>query len=314
MFLAFGALALTSCSNKPEGPVVVGTYVWPGFEPGHLAEQQDLYGEADVSLRHFLSGGEVLRAFRNRTIDVATLTLDEALLLQQNGVDVDILLVTDVSHGGDAIMARKPIKSMNDLAGKRVGVEDSALGEYVLGRALQINALQESDIITVNVTVEDMLRLFRNGELDAVVTYEPFKTRLLEVGAVKVFDSKQIPNEIVSVLVVRKDFAEANPNALKAVAKGWLKAAELIRAGQPEAIRVTALRLGVDDQELRDALREIKIQLLPENHTMLSGRDGQIGQASLKIIPVLEKRNNIKFGFRPEKIITAKFLPEDTGR
>lgn len=302
--------ALAGCTDKPEGNVIVGTNVWPGYEPGHLAESRKLYGDADVSLRQFLSASEVLRAFRNRSIDVAALTLDEALQLQQSGIDIQIFLVADVSFGGDAVLARPPVKSVADLAGKKVGVENSALGEYVLARALQINALQNSDVSPVSLTVDETVRLYRDGSLDAVVTFEPFKTELLKLGAVKIFDSRQIPNEIVDVLVTRKDFAKANPNALKAVTKGWLAAAKLIKELSPDAIQETAVRLGISDQELRNALLELKIQLLADNQTMLSGKDGQIVQASLKLIPVLEQRNNVKFAFRPEEIITPDFLPD----
>ena len=317
IFFVLAMFALVGCTNKPEGPVIIGTNVWPGYEPGHLAKSQNLYGNADVNLRQFLSASEVLRAFRNRSIDVAALTLDEALQLQQSGIDIQIFLVTDVSFGADAVLARPPVKSVADLVGKKVGVKNAALGEYVLARgeyvlarALQINAVQNSDVNTVPLTVDETVRLYRDGALDAVVTFEPFKTELQKLGAVKIFDSRQIPNEIVDVLVTRKDFAKANPNAIKAVTTGWLAAAKLIKELSPDAIKETAVRLGISDQELRNALLELKIQLLADNQTMLSGKDGQIAQASLKLIPVLEQRNKVKFAFRPEEIITPDFLPD----
>ena len=308
--LTFAALALSSCTDTPEGPVTVGTNVWPGYEPGHLAESRNLYGDTDVSLRQFLSASEVLRAFRNRTIDVAALTLDEALMLQQSGVHIKIFLVADVSLGADAVLARPPVKSMTDLVGKKVGVENSALGEYFLRRALQINAMGNSDVTPVSLTVDETVRLYGNGDLDAVVTFEPFKTQLLKLGAVNIFDSRQIPNEIIDVLVTRGDFAEANPKALQAVTRGWLAAAKLINEQSPDAIRETASRLNMTERELRKAMQELKIQLLSDNQAMLSGKDGQIAQASLKLLPVLEQRNKIKFTFRPEEIITPEFLPD----
>jgi len=63
-------------------------------------------------------------------------------------------------------------------------------------------------------------------------------------------------------------------------------------------------------REVRDALRELKIPLARENEALLSGTDGQLAQASLKLIPVLEKRNGVQFSFQPEDIITAKLLPD----
>lgn len=308
--LTFAALALSSCTDTPESAVTVGTNVWPGYEPGYLAESRNLYGDADVSLRQFQSASEVLRAFRNQTIDVAALTLDEALLLQQSGVDIKIFLVADVSLGADAVLARPPAKSMTDLVGKKVGVENSALGEYFLRRALQINAMVISDVTPVSLTVDETVRRYRDGDLDAVVTFEPFKTQLLKLGAVNIFDSRRIPNEIIDVLVTRRDFAEANPKALQAVTRGWLAAAKLMNEQSPDAIRETASRLSITEQELRKAMQELEIQLLSDNQAMLSGKDAQIAQASLKLLPVLEKRNMIKFAFQPDEIITPEFLPD----
>lgn len=238
-------LLFSGCSDRPEGPVVIGTNVWPGY-----------------------------------------------------------------SNGADAILARPPIKSMGDLAGKRVGVENSALGAYVLDRALQINGLQENDVKTVSLTVDETIRLYNSSNVDAVVSFEPFKAELLNLSAVKIFDNSRIPNEIVDVLVTRNEFSDTHPNALKAVVRGWLTAAKTMKQGSPAVIEEIAVRLKLRPQEVRDALRELKIPLARENEAMLAGTDGQLAQASLKLITVLEKRNGVQFSFRPEDIITAQLLPE----
>ena len=107
-------------------PLAVGTNVWPGYEPLYLARNLGYYNDS-IRLVEYSSATEVLRAIRNKLIDVATLTLDEVLLLRQSGVDVRSVLVTDISNGGDVIVARPGIETLADLKGRKVGVESTAL-------------------------------------------------------------------------------------------------------------------------------------------------------------------------------------------
>jgi len=115
---------------------------------------------------------------------------------------------------------------MSDLRGKRIGVEDTALGDYVLARALQVHGMGDSEITPVSLTVDQTVAAFKSGEVDAVVTFEPFKSSITKLGGMKVFDSSEIPDEVVDVLVVHSEFARQNPAAVKAVVRGWLQAAE----------------------------------------------------------------------------------------
>lgn len=312
--MVLGTVGLTACSNKPESPVNVGTDIWTGFEPGYLAERRGLFGDADVTMRQMPSATEVLRAFRNQSIDIAAVTMDEALLLANKGTDIRIILVTDISNGGDAIMARPGIASVKDLAGKRVGVENSALGDYVLGRALQLNGLTDTEITQVPLTVDETVDVYQRNAADAVVTFDPFKTHLARLGARQIFDSSEIPGEIVDVLIVRKEFADANPNAVKAFVAGWLAASDLIAQREPAAMSEVAGRLDLSTAQLLAAMQELNLPDATENRELLAGVGSQMALAGRKLIPMLERRNKTRFTVQPDDLITPDYLPEPSAR
>jgi NitT/TauT family transport system substrate-binding protein len=137
MLMAFSLFALAAC-NDEQGPALkVGTNVWPGYEPAYLARDLGYIDQQDFILRQFPSSTESIRAFRNEVIDIVALTLDEALLLVENGHDIRVILVADISEGADVIIGRDGLQSMKDLRQKKIGVESSALGAFVLTRALQ---------------------------------------------------------------------------------------------------------------------------------------------------------------------------------
>ena len=98
------------------------------------------------------------------------------------------------------MLARPELKELKDIKGRRVGVESGALGAYVLARALQIAGLNRTDISVVSIPVPEQEQAFQGRRVDAVVTMEPNRTRLLAQGARQLFDSSQIPGEIVDVL------------------------------------------------------------------------------------------------------------------
>lgn len=304
-----GLLALSGCRQGPEGPVTIGTNVWPGYEAGYVAQRHGLYGEAQVNLRQFPSASETLRAFRNRSIDAAAVTLDEALLLAQRGIAIKIVLVTDISNGADAIVAQPGIRSVGDLRGKRVAVEDTALGDYVLGRALQLHGLRDDDVSPVSLTVDETVDAFEGGKAEAVVTFEPFKTAVMKLGGVKIFDSSEIPDEIVDVLIVRAEFAESHPAAVKAVVAGWLRANGMINAQRSDVLREVAARLKITEPELALVLRDLKVPMVDENSNLLAARGGLAG-TSKKLIPILERRNHAAFHVVPADLLTTEFLPE----
>ena len=98
-------LYLLACTPAPDSPVVVASNDWIGYRPLYLAQQLNYFDEHTVRLLELTSASEVLRKFRNGVIQVAALTLDEALLLKQDGFDITIILVMDISAGADAIVA-----------------------------------------------------------------------------------------------------------------------------------------------------------------------------------------------------------------
>ena len=101
----------------------------------HLAQSLKYFDTKQVRLVELANASQSSQAMRNGTVDAAMLTLDEVLNLKQNGLDLRIVLVMDVSNGADVLMANPSIAKLADLRGKRVGVESSAVGAVMLDAA-----------------------------------------------------------------------------------------------------------------------------------------------------------------------------------
>ncbi len=262
---------LGACMQEPRPPVKVGTNVWPGYEPFYLSRQLGYYDNSRVRLVEYKSATEVIRAFQNGAIAAAALTLDEALLLSQYTQDLSMILVIDYSNGADVVLGKPYIQNLRDLKRKRVGVENTALGSFMLTRALQSAGMSPADVVVVPIDVSGHVEAFNAGKVDAVVTFEPVRTELLGSGARLLFDSSRIPGEVIDVLVVRRSVLEKRPGDIKYILDGWFLALDYIDKDPRDAARRMSDRLGLSADQTLESYKGLYLLKLKDNQEAFSG-------------------------------------------
>ncbi|NCC41409.1 MAG: hypothetical protein EOM21_18680 [Gammaproteobacteria bacterium] len=303
-------LLLVGCGQQSTQSLAVGTNVWPGYEPGHIAASEGLFGDAPLRMRQFNSATEVLRAFRNDAIDVAALTIDEVLQLAQDGMDVVVILVTNISDGADAILAHPELESVSALSGRRVAVENTALGAYLLARALSIHGVDPARVEILSITVDESVAVYTAGRADAVVTFEPFRAKLLEAGARQIFSSAEMPNEIVDVLVTRRSILEAEGKTLRALVTGWLAAIELIRTEPDRAGLLMAKRLDLAPADALASFAGLRLPDAAANRAMLDGPDPELRIAARRISTLLADKGLIAGEADVDGLFEGRLIPE----
>ena len=276
-------LSLAACTSESPSVLKVGTSVWPGYEPLYLARASGLWEPQSINIIEFNSASEVMRAFRTHSVDVAALTLDEAISLIADKPDTRIIMGTDFSAGGDVVIAQPGIKTSEQLKGKRVGVESTAVGGYMLARFLEVNQLALSDIKIVFMAVDRHKEAFSQQEVDAVVTFEPIKTQLLKEGGRPLFSSNDIPGEVLDVLVTRQDVIQKKAIQLQALTNGWFKSLSIIKEQRELALLKMAPRLGISTQEMDTAMQGLKLLDREDNQQLLKPEKAAIHDAVKKV-------------------------------
>lgn len=249
LLFPLGLLCLMEgCGRPPEQPFQVATCVWPGYEPLFLARQLGALDPKTCRLVQMPTTSDCIRALQAGRVEAAAMTLDEAFTVLQDDGDLQVVLVMDVSNGADALLGRPGVDSLAALKGRRVGVESSAVGAYLLTRALEQVGLRPDDIRLVPLSEGAHLTAYRSGAVDALVTLEPVRTRLLGEGAKVLFDSSQIPSEIFDVLVVRGSEARQHPAAVAQIREAWFKALSYLKTQPQDAARRMAPREGLEPE------------------------------------------------------------------
>lgn len=282
---------LTGCSEKQTPVLKLGTNVWPGYEPLYLAREYGYLDEDQVHLVEYSSSSQVIQAFRNDLVDAAALTLDEVLMLHETEEDLKIVLVMDVSHGGDTIIGQKGMTSMADLEGKRIGVEGTALGAYMVSRALEVSGLNPQSLNIINLDVHEHEAAFMRKEIDAVVTFEPVQSKLLGAGGKKLFDSSQISGEIVDVLVVRESYLRESKHTIKHLVDGWYRALADISQQPRKTAEILGQRMQLDVDKTLQSYEGLRLPSREKNQELLYGKPTpKLLQTGRKLVAVMREK------------------------
>ena len=302
-FLLLTVLCLPGCVPEPT-PLNLGTNIWPGYEPLYLAREQGLFTEQQIHLVEYTSASQVLNAYRNGIIDAAALTLDEVFTLQSEGLDPKIVLVLDISKGGDAILGRPGLTSFKQLQGKRVGVENTALGAYFLSRALQINNMDENDIHIVPIEHHQHIAYFNSNKIDAVVSFEPVCSTLQQQGATRLFDSTMLDNEIVDVLVVDDRAYAEHRQQLQNLQEAWYQAIDQVKAYDPVAMEIINRRLQLDKPSLLKSYEGLLLPGRDLNHQLIAGPQPSLLAASEKLAQTMLSKKLVQGSLNPAGLFT----------
>ena len=301
-------LVVAGCAKRADQPVRVGINTWPGYEPFFLAKGLGYYDQTGITLVDYPSASEEIRAFQEGALEAATLTMDEVFLLEEKGQHVRVVLIIDTSAGGDVILGKPEFQSLTDLKGKRVGAETSALGGFVLARALDQAGMSPQDIQIVPIEMSEHEQAFTEGRVDAIVTYEPARGNLLRAGAHQLFDSSQIPKEIVDVLIVREEALSKADATLQALIQGWFRALTYLREQPLDAARRIAPRQGVSPEQFLESLKGLHIPGLGENLLLLGKTDQTFLNGLQRLSKFMASRQLLKHEMDPASLLNDRFV------
>jgi len=237
--LALGVTSAGVAAPKKEFKVAWSIYVgwmpW-GYAADHgiVKKWADKYG-IKIDVTQFNDYVESMNQYTAGAFDAVTLTnMDGLSIPAAGGVDTTAVIVGDFSNGNDAVIL-KDKASLADIKGQNVNLVEFSVSHYLLARALESIKLSERDVKVVNTSDADMVAAYKTADVSAVVTWNPLVSTILEdPSAKKVFDSSQIPGEIIDLMAANTAVLKDNPDFGKALAGIWYETAALLKADSTE--------------------------------------------------------------------------------
>ena len=290
-----GALALSGCGPRQ---LMVAITSWPGYEYLYLAEQKELGHRQgiDLHIQQFSSLQDQRRAFENGDVDVIATTVPEAIAICQERPKrcPQLVLVLDESVGADRLIARRTIREPADLLGRRVGLEASVLGQYMLLSSFGDRAVNLEQMTLVYDGPQGLVRGLQAGDLDAIVTYAPHDLPLRDDPRFhELFSSAALPGQVVDVLAVDPGFARREPQAVKALVRTWWAAHDEVRR-RPEASQaLMAGRQGMDARQFRQTETGLHYPG-PDQQRSLLAKNGPLARAMERMSSLMQQAGRIR--------------------
>lgn len=302
------ALAGASACGSSD-PLHVALQSWCGYQFIRLAAREGWYGDS-VTISDSPTAPDSSAALAEGRVDAAGLTLDEVLVLADRGVDLRVILIADVSAGADVVLARPGIGSVGELRGRRVGAEDSSLGTIMLHEMLAAAGLRREDVTVVPMG-EDHVRAWQTNQLDAIVTYEPSRSRLQAEGLASIFDSRSCPQTLIDVLAVRRDAESAQRRNLEQLLAGHFRALEAWRTNPVDASYRLAPFIGVPPQEVAGVYEGLDLPDVAYNRHDLAGPSADLRRSSARVAEILARTGLMRTANVPDGLFSPAYLPRE---
>ncbi|HSG87926.1 MAG TPA: putative urea ABC transporter substrate-binding protein [Pseudomonadales bacterium] len=271
LLLLCGLAVPAAAADKPKFTLAWSIYVgWMPWEyadaKGILDRWADRYG-IEIEVVQVNDYIESVNQYTAGQFDAVTATnMDILTIAGASGVDTTALIVGDFSNGNDAVVLRD-VDDLAAIRGKRVHLVELSVSHYLLARALDSVGLTERDITLVNTSDADMVSAWAATGVPAVVTWNPMLSEIRRMPSAKaVFDSTQIPGEILDLTVVNTETLAAHPEFGKALVGAWYETVALL--GDPQhseaAQRHMAAASGTDLAGFRGQLETTHLFSRPE--------------------------------------------------
>ena len=289
--------------------LVVGHDLWIGYSGAFVADAKGYFEDAglDVDFKQFPGPGDTLPALISGNLDIGLTTLHNLALasLGQKKPLTSIYLL-DTSNGADAIVAKKGIKSVKDLKGKKVAATDGEINHMMLIAALDENGMTQDDIEFVNMNADDAGGAFVAGKLDAAVTWEPWVTKSKSAGGNVIFTSADIPDTILDSVAVTPQTMKSKKAELVAFLAAIDKGVAYLRSNQDESAKIIGKVLDTPPADIIEMLATDKIYDLADNKELYSS--GKANLSLEKVTSFLIDKDLIKDKDGADSLLTDSFI------
>jgi NitT/TauT family transport system substrate-binding protein len=182
-----------------------------------------------VQMRDAYAAGEVHIGWA--TLDMLPLFVDS--FAKDSRIMPRVYQQVDFSNGGDGIVVREAIKTVKDLAGKKLVMAQNSPSQFFALNMLVAGGLQPSDVemVYVNTAFEAAAAFNRDKTLAGCVSWAPDIYNLAEAKGNRMLVTTQTANRLIAdVWFARADFAKDHPDKIEAIVRGIFDAMEDLKS------------------------------------------------------------------------------------
>lgn len=216
------------------------------------------------------------------SIDAAGYTINRTAFLSQkfkeSGINVVMPFITNFSNGGDGIIAKSNITSVDDLVNVKIGVP-----QFSEAHSLVVWFVNQSDLSQANKksiinnliffeTPDEAAKAFFAGQIDVAATWEPYLTQAKNMSDAHIlFSTASSSSLIMDGILFNADFAENNPKVVTAFINGALQASSMYDTELNTIKKVMPMFATASSQDIKDNCAAAKLTTYADNLKLFNG-------------------------------------------
>jgi len=257
--------------------VRINIVTWPGYGPIYLGKAKGFFKEEGMEVDCRIQENTQARhaALVAGEIDLIGITLESVVLANAEGIPMQVVGVTDISNGGDGIIAKLEINSTSDLKGKRVAFPEGQPSHLFLLYHLDKAGLTSSDITPVYTDDAGKAgELFAAGQVDAAVTWEPWLSTAVQGGRGHLLvSSKGVRGILIGIFAANRNRLPQSTDKLQRFVRAWYRSLDYALSHREESIPIMAKGFQLPPKEFEAILGGLRFIPRDEARQLL-GCDG----------------------------------------
>lgn len=295
---------------ESELPVVrVAIDLWPGYYPVVIAQKQGYFAKRGLQVDYTIpeNTDKMLEAFAAGQFDVVCVALGDVFALKEKVPSLRVVLVSDESAGGDALLSLKPLPQ--NLKGLRIGTNLDGFGALFVREFLRQHQATVQDVALVQQEASDAVVMLKESRVDIAHTWEPYVSELTGYhDAIVVFSSARTPGLIPDAVVMHGNLLQ-QPERAKAFVAAWLEASQWWISNRHAGNRIAERALLLMPNTVN--LEGIRLLDAAANRELFGRGDapGPLYRTTQQYIDFFREKGVIKTAMTPDDVILSTLLP-----
>ena len=268
---------LAACSGAAPTPVrepiKVEWTLWQGDYTLLVANQMGFFKKHGLNVEpvHYDSVSQAIPDLAGAKLDGGLFTMSD-LILATNLTSLSGVLVSD-NGGVYTIVASSDIKSVQDLRGKRIGLNFHTSSEMFVSNMLRSGRMTSNDVVYVEMSPDQVTQSIP-GKADAGLVWEPYTTQALAQGKKVVYQSATNSTLIPKMLVFRNTFIQQHPEDIRNFVLAWDEAVKYRLSHPQESLAIISKATGLPQNEL-SLKKDTTIYSIADNAKLFADRSGK---------------------------------------
>ena len=301
--------ASNSGNRDDDNTLKVQLVSWGGYAPGlyfnegaQASMRSRFYTDYGFKVEFILENdlGNALDAWIAGEYDVLVQTADAFPLYTApdaiNEYGPKAFMQVDWSRGGDAVIVKRGINSVNDLKGKNIAVAVPSPAQTLLSYSLEAAGMSYNDVNVIKTSDNfKAAELFRTKDVDAAVVWSPddiLATRDV-AGSKTLLTTVDQSHIIGDIMFAKQDVINAKKKMFVGFYEGWMKAvAELnsTPSNQQKAAKYLAELNGLSEEDAMGMMSTVFWTGHGDNLNFFGLNSGYRGQQGKDLYGTMAKR------------------------